>query len=104
MPYNSSFSLKIAGQFRDCYPRASYFFNQMYHTNILYSSKLFQFQQKKWELFKKCVIRIDYLINNADYSPARPEDLELLRQKARHMLSSSWGVLRKTTKNTPKRG
>lgn len=87
MSYNSAFSLKIAGQFRDCYPRASYFFNIMYGTNVFYSAKLFRFQQKKWELYKKCVIKIHYLISRADFYPTNPQDISLLKQKTRHMMS-----------------
>ncbi len=94
--YNFTYSIRIAGQFRDCYPRASYFFNLMYGTNIFYSAKLFQFQQKKWNLFKKCVIKLDGVLRSADYSPSLPADITLLKQKVRHMMA----LPRETTKQT----
>jgi hypothetical protein len=59
----------------------------MYGTNILYSASLFQSQQMKWNLFKKTVIKLDWLLSRADYSPSLPADLTLLKQKVRHMLA-----------------
>ncbi|MBA7550355.1 hypothetical protein ES705_42867 [subsurface metagenome] len=98
--YNSSFSLKIAGQFRDCYPRAAYFFNIMYGTNVYYSASLFQFNQKKWNLFKKCVIKLDKILGSADYDASVPADITLLKQKVRHMM----GLEPQNVTKLPKKG
>lgn len=99
MSHNWSFSVRIAKQFRDKYSRASHFFSVMYNTNTFYSAKIFYYDQKRWELYKKCVIQIDRLILKADYSPARPEDIELLKQKVRHMMSPVGPDVTKLPKN-----
>lgn len=100
--YNSSYSLRIAGQFRDCYPRASYFFQCMYGTNIYYSAQLFQYDQKRWNLFKKCVVRLDSILASADYSVSVPADITLLKQKVRHILGLKPPNVTKLPKNDTK--
>jgi len=85
--YNWGYSLRIAMQFRRKYPRASEFFNIMYGTNIAYSAKLFQLHQKRWNKFKRCIIKLDWLLKRASYSPSLPQDVGLLKQKVRHMMS-----------------
>lgn len=80
MPYNWGFSLRIAMQFRDCYPRASDYVNCIYDVNLGFSAKLFQHHQKRWELYKKTVITLDRLLKRAEYTKSI-SDFKLLKQK-----------------------
>ena len=91
MAYNWAFSLSIARKFRDSYPRASEMVSAIYDVNLAYSAKLFQFKQKRWELYKKCVITCHRLMQRAEYSAEENEDLRLLKQKLQYILGRNEG-------------
>ena len=69
----------------------SEYVNQLYGVNIAYSAKLFQFKQKRWELYKRCVITCDRLLGRATYKLDQEADLVLLRQKLKHILATQTG-------------